>query len=80
MACFERFIKFLNKNAYVQVVMKGSSFCTASKDAFFLILRNPARIALVDGFGEIFEFLGNIAIMAGTTISCFFILDQTDYY
>lgn len=60
--------------------MTGNSFCTASKDAFTLLLRNPARISLVSGFGSIFEFLGNVAIMASTTILCYVALTNTEYY
>lgn len=60
--------------------MTGKSFCPASKDAFTLLLRNPARVSLVAGFGDIFEFLGNIAIMSFTTIICYFILTKTEYY
>ena len=32
-------MKFLNKNAYIQTAIFGTSFCTSSKEAFFLILR-----------------------------------------
>lgn len=60
--------------------MTGNSFCTAAKDAFTLILRNPLRISLVSGFGDLFEFLGNLAIMMATTFTCYFIITNTDYY
>lgn len=60
--------------------MKGSSFFPASKDAFFLLLRNPIRIPLVAGFGELFEFLGNICIAAGTTLISYLVLTNTEYY
>jgi hypothetical protein len=37
--CLEKCMKFLNKNAYIQTAIFGSSFCTSAKEAFFLILR-----------------------------------------
>merc|ERR1712150_146299 len=43
--CFEKFMRFLNKNAYVQTAIFGTSFCTSAKNAFFLILRNAKRVA-----------------------------------
>ena len=43
--CFEKFIKFLNKNAYIQIALLGKKFCYAAKDAFWLIFRNALRIA-----------------------------------
>lgn len=50
-ACFERFIKFITKNAYIQVALTGSNFCVASKDAFYLVLRNPLKFSVVAGIG-----------------------------
>ena len=37
--CLEKCMKFMNKNAYIQTAIFGSSFCTSAKDSFFLILR-----------------------------------------
>ena len=37
--CLEKCMKFMNKNAYIQTAIFGSSFCTSAKEAFFLILR-----------------------------------------
>jgi len=58
MMCFERFIKFLNKNAYIQIALTGKSFCFAAKDAFWLIVRNPGKFAVVSGLGGIFILIG----------------------
>ncbi|XP_057697130.1 choline transporter-like protein 5 isoform X3 [Corythoichthys intestinalis] len=45
--CLERFLKFLNRNAYIMIAIYGKSFCTSSKDAFFLLLRNVIRSAVI---------------------------------
>ena len=37
--CLEKFMKFLNKNAYIQTAIHGYSFCKAARSAFFLLLR-----------------------------------------
>jgi len=47
MACLERCLKFIHKNAYIQTAIFGYSFCKASREAFFLICRNAARMAAV---------------------------------
>lgn len=57
MKCVERFLKFLNKNAYIQAAIFGYSFCKAAKQAFFLILRNCMRLATL---GVISTFMGTI--------------------
>merc|ERR1739848_372678 len=36
--CFEKLVKFLNKNAYIQIAILGKPFCTSAKNAFFFIL------------------------------------------
>jgi len=45
-----------------------------------LFLNNPARIYLIEGFGEIFEFLGSICIALLTTLSCYTVITKTEYY
>ena len=40
-------MRFINKNAYIQTAIFGTGFCTSAKEAFFLILRNAARIAAI---------------------------------
>ena len=65
MACFERFIRFLNRNAYIQVndidyykiALTGKSFCPAAKDAFETIWANAMRYSLVNGIGGAFLFV-----------------------
>jgi len=66
-ACFERFIRFLNKHAFIEIALTGKSFCPAAKDGFYMILNNPVRYALVTGMGSFIMFLGKlfIALMAG---------------
>lgn len=54
MACFERFIRFLTRNAYIQIALTGKSFCPAAKDAFETIWANTARYSLVGGIGGAF--------------------------
>merc|ERR1719387_2571261 len=64
--CFERCLKFLNKNAYIQIAIKGSSFCGAAWDAFCLILRNAARIAALAMMGGMINLFGVLFIMVFT--------------
>lgn len=59
-ACFERFIEFLNKNAYIQIALTSKSFCPAAKDAFESIWSNTMRYSLVAGIGSIFTFVNFI--------------------
>lgn len=72
--CFEKIIKFLNKNAYIQVALLGTNFCTSAKRAFHLIMRNLARFGILIILGSIINFIGTCFIIVGTTFSGYFIL------
>merc|ERR1719379_274984 len=72
--CFEKVIKFLNKNAYIQVALMGTNFCTSAKNAFFLILRNALRFAVITMLSHIVHFIGMVLITAATAVLGYFIL------
>jgi len=72
--CFEKFVQFLNKNAYIQVALMGTPFCTSAKTAFFIILRNILRFGTFGVLGSIIHFIGFAFIMVTTTVLGYFIL------
>jgi solute carrier family 44 (choline transporter-like protein), member 2/4/5 len=58
--CLEKCAKFVNKNAYIQTSIYGFSFCKSSRRAFFLILRNIIRIAVVNAVADFVLLLGKV--------------------
>nr|XP_020462708.1 choline transporter-like protein 5-B isoform X2 [Monopterus albus] len=60
--CLEHFLKFINRNAYIMIAIYGKSFCTSSKDAFFLLMRNVIRVAVLDKVTDFLLFLGKLLI------------------
>ncbi|KAE9005250.1 hypothetical protein PF005_g12490 [Phytophthora fragariae] len=60
--CFEKCLKFLNKNAFIVMAMKGRSFCPSMKDSFSLLLANAARVATVSIIARFLMILGKIFI------------------
>lgn len=56
--CLERFIKFISKNAYIQIAITGKNFCAAAWNAFILILKNALRFGTANSIGFIFNVLG----------------------
>merc|ERR1712176_836876 len=56
-----------NKNAYIQTAIFSSSFCTSSKSACLLILRNAARLGAVAYVSGGVVFVGRIFI---TSLCC----------
>jgi hypothetical protein len=74
--CFEKCIKFLNKNAYIQIALLGKNFCTSAKKAFFLILRNALRFGTMAALSGIIHGIGFIFIMTGTVVVGYFLMRE----
>merc|ERR1711871_809038 len=76
LACLERCVEFINKNAYIQIGLFGKNFCTAAYCGFLLCMRNCFLIAVLDGITGILILLGKAFIAALTTVICYFMLSS----
>ncbi len=79
-ACFERGIKFVNRNAYIQIALKSTNFCTACLDAFTLVLKNAITFATLGSIGGVFMFLGKWTICFLSAYLGFLMLTHADQY
>ncbi|KAM4535030.1 choline transporter-like protein 2 isoform 2-T2 [Fundulus diaphanus] len=70
--CLEKFIKFLNRNAYIMVAIYGKNFCASASAAFSLIMRNVIRVAVVDKVTDFLLFLGKLLIVGIVGVFAFF--------
>lgn len=70
--CLEKFIKFVNYNAYVVIAIQGKSFCTSAQIAFNLIIENSFRIAIINSFGDFILFLSKLTVTILTLILAVF--------
>ncbi|TNM87335.1 hypothetical protein fugu_005556 [Takifugu bimaculatus] len=70
--CLERFIRFINRNAYIMIAIYGKNFCTSSKDALFLLMRNVIRVAVLDKVTDFLLFLGKLLISGSVGVLAFF--------
>ena len=76
MWCLEKCLKFLNKNAYIQAAIFNYGFCKSAKEAFFLILRNAARVFAVTVVGTFVTMLGKVFICGVATAGSYFIMAE----
>lgn len=85
LACFENFLQFLGRNAYIIVSMDGSSFCIGGKRAFHILSTNSLRVFAINSVGDFVLFLGKVFVVIATvligiemiqvnTLKCSFIL------
>mmetsp|Transcript_10027 Transcript_10027/g.8553 ORF Transcript_10027/g.8553 Transcript_10027/m.8553 type:complete len:112 (-) Transcript_10027:290-625(-) len=78
--CFERFISFINRHAFVQVAMTGNSFCPSAKDAFSLFIRNAFRFGFVHGMSSFFVFIGQMLISIAATFLGYLYMKESGEY
>ncbi|XP_038574726.1 choline transporter-like protein 5-A isoform X1 [Micropterus salmoides] len=70
--CLEKFIRHMNRNAYIMVAVYGKNFCTSAREAFFLLMRNVVRVAVLDRVTDFLLFLGKVLIAGGVGVVAFF--------
>ncbi|XP_015232425.1 PREDICTED: choline transporter-like protein 4 isoform X1 [Cyprinodon variegatus] len=70
--CLEKFIKFLNRNAYIMIAVYGKNFCVSAKNAFSLLMRNIIRVVVLDKVTDILLFFGKLLVVGGVGVLSFF--------
>ena len=51
--CLERFIKFFNKHAYIEIALRSKNFCTSAMNGMKIVMNNFLRFGILHGLGEI---------------------------
>ncbi|XP_004390821.1 choline transporter-like protein 4 isoform X2 [Trichechus manatus latirostris] len=70
--CLEKFIKFLNRNAYIMIAVYGKNFCISAKNAFMLLMRNILRVIVLDKVTDLLLFFGKLLVVGGVGVLSFF--------
>ena len=68
LACFERFIRFVTKNAFIMMAISGEGFCSSAHQAFYLTLRSAGEYAITHGVGHTLMFFGKLLVSVLITI------------
>ena len=80
LACCNKVMEFVNKHAFIQIALKGDSFCTAAWEGFGLIIRNIGRFSALAAVSGIFTFIGTIFITVGSCIIGYFLISNVNYF
>lgn len=75
--CLDQYVKFITKNAFIQIALKSQSFCTAAWGSFCLVMRNAGRFTSTNVVGYIMMFLGKGTIMAASCYLTFVLIKET---
>ena len=65
-------MKFINRNAYILTAINGTNFCRSAKDAFSLLLRNCARVVVLDKVTDFLLFLGKMVVTSAMAVLSFY--------
>jgi len=78
--CLEKFLKYITRNAYIIIAIKGKSFCSATKEAFGLLFSNMSTFAVAEAITHFIMLLSKVAITISVTF-CFFLYvsNNSDY-
>merc|ERR1719427_1863701 len=72
--CLEKFMRFINRNAYIMCAVKNTNFCKSAKEAFNLLMRNLVRVVVLDSVVDFLLFLGKLVIVLLTGIASYMAL------
>lgn len=72
--CLDKYIKFITKNAFIQIALRSISFCPAAWGSFFLVMRNAGRFSATSMVGWIMMFLGKGTIMGASCYLTFILV------
>lgn len=75
----EKFLNYLNRNAYTVVVIERTDFCTSARLAFQALISNAIRVAAINSIGDFILFLGKLCVAALTAIVGIFLIRVKSY-
>jgi len=76
--CCEKCMKFLNRNAYIEIAIYGKNFCRSAMNAFAILLRNALRVAAINSIGDLVLLVCKLIITAIGIVGAFFYFQYAD--
>lgn len=75
--CLDKYVKFVTKNAFIQIALQSCNFCSAAWTSFFLIVRHMGRFSAAGMIGWIMMLLGKGTIVGVSTFLTFLVVKET---
>jgi len=76
----EKVVKYMTKNAYIQVALQSTWFCTSAWNAFALIIKNAHRFGIAAGIGKVYTLFGLAFVISANSFYMYLVLTQTTYF
>eukprot|EP00090_Calanus_glacialis_P041007 TRINITY_DN7188_c0_g1_i2.p1 TRINITY_DN7188_c0_g1~~TRINITY_DN7188_c0_g1_i2.p1 ORF type:complete len:720 (-),score=98.82 TRINITY_DN7188_c0_g1_i2:192-2351(-) len=69
--CLEKFIRFLNRNAYIMTAVYGHSFCSGARRSFSLLAQSTVRALVLDKVTDFILFIGKLIVVGLVSAATF---------
>jgi hypothetical protein len=76
--CVEKCLKFLNRNAYIEVAIYGDNFCRSAQSAFAILMRNAVRVSAINSIGDAVLFLCKLVVAMAGLVGAFYWFRHSD--
>lgn len=76
LACFERIIKIISKNAYIMMCITSDNFFFSARDAFNIILDNVVTLSILSFIVEFVMLLGKALVIIGVLLLAYLMMDD----
>jgi hypothetical protein len=74
--CLEKFMQFINKNAYIEIAIYGYGFCGAAMRAFKLLASNLLRVITLNTVTLVILFVCKLFVIAITGIFAYYLIQN----
>ena len=78
--CIERFVKFVDHNAYIVTCVEGTGFCSSIGVATHLIIKNLARVGALNFILDFMLYLMKFLIAGSNVLIAWFLMTKVDYF
>ena len=76
--CVESFVRFISKQAYVEIALRSCGYCTAACASVSLYAQNVAAFTLIDGAVECSTTIASFVISIACTAVSFLIIKSSE--
>jgi hypothetical protein len=74
--CLDTYVKFITKNAFIQLALHSNSFCTSAWQSFYLLVRFAGRFGSAVMIGWIMMLLGKGVIVSSSAYITFLVVQK----
>lgn len=73
-ACIERLVRFVNRHAYIEVLLRNKTFCGAVAKTVGLLTGNFLRLGALMGLVSLVLVLGTVVVVFLVVLISFFVI------